>query len=112
MVQPEFPGLLNWLQGADPVSAAETETLRQLAHKLALHVRDWNEEELKLSFIALLLNMVDFYDDTVRPFMEREICAEYGDSKKLWGVVDFLVANGRHSPKEPFFFLHKYKKQT
>ncbi len=111
ILEPAFQGLQSWLQGAKPVTKEEIESLRQLSQKLALHVRDWNEEELKVYFIALLLNMIDFYDVTTRPFMERELSVEYGDGKKLWGIIDFLVAQGIHSPKEPFFFLHEYKKQ-
>jgi hypothetical protein len=110
-MEPQSQGLQHWLQGVEPVSAEDQEVLGQLSKKLALRVRDWNEEELKISFIALLLNMVDFYDAASRPFMERELSAEYGEGKKIWGIVDFLVANGKHSPKEPFFFIHEYKKQ-
>ena len=27
------------------------------------------------------------------------------------GVIDFLVAHGKQTPKQPFFFIHEYKKQ-
>ncbi len=107
---PHYQGLRAWLEGAT-LPTQETESLRQLSAKLALHIRDWNEEELKVYFIALLLDKVDFYDKGYRPFMEREISVEYAEGKKLWGVIDFLVAQGKHSPKEPFFFIHEYKKQ-
>ena len=98
------PALQTWLQGATPVTAEDAAQLRQLAQKLARYVRDWNEEELKVYFIALLLNRVDFYGADYRPFLEREIAVEYTAGKKLWGVVDFLVAQGAHSPKAPLFF--------
>ncbi|MCI5142402.1 MAG: hypothetical protein D3909_11940 [Candidatus Electrothrix sp. ATG1] len=111
-LDPDFQGLRSWLQGAaDKVHPDEIAQLQGLSKKLALRVRDWNEEELKISFIALLLDMIDFYDTAYRPFMEREVSVEYADNKKLWGIVDFLVAQGRHAPKEQFFFLHEYKKQ-
>ncbi len=110
-LEPEFQGIQSWLQGASQVTHEETEHLRQLSRKLALYVRDWNEEELKVCFIALLLDMIDFHEAACRPFMEREISVEYAEGKKLWGVIDFLVAQGTHSPKEPLFFIHEYKKQ-
>lgn len=110
-LDPELPGLKSWLQGASEATAEEVAHLQHLSKKLALHVRDWNEEELKISFIALVLDMIDFYDVAYRPFMEREISVEYADNKKLWGIIDFLVAQGKHAPKEQFFFIHEYKKQ-
>jgi len=110
-LDPDFQGLRSWLAGASKASSEEIAQLQQLSKKLALRVRDWNEEELKISFIALLLDMIDFYDATYRPFMEREMSVEYAENKKLWGIVDFLVAQGRHAPQEQFFFIHEYKKQ-
>jgi len=110
-LEANYQGLQSWLQGTSGVTEEETKRLHQLSQKLALYVRDWNEEELKVSFIALLLNMIDFYDVAFRPFMEREISVEYAEGKKLWGLIDFLVAQGIHSPKEALFFIHEYKKQ-
>lgn len=107
----ELAIMQDWLKAELSITPEEQSTLQKLARKLALHVRDWNEEELKMGFIALLLDRVDFYDSDFRPFMEREMSVEYADNKKLWGVVDFLVAAGRHLPKQPLFFIHEYKKQ-
>ena len=103
-LDPDFPGLRSWLQGASEATPEEISQLQHLSKKLALRVRDWNEEELKISFIALVLDMIDFYDVAYRPFMEREVSVEYADNKKLWGIIDFLVAQGKHAPKEQFFF--------
>jgi hypothetical protein len=55
--------------------------------------------------------LVDFHQLSYRPFLERELNVAYAEGKRLWGVVDFLVATGRQSPKQPFFFLHEYKRQ-
>ncbi|EDN69433.1 hypothetical protein BGP_0675 [Beggiatoa sp. PS] len=43
--------------------------------------------------------------------MERDLSVQYEEGKRLWGNADFLVASGTQSPKEPFFFIHEYKKQ-
>jgi hypothetical protein len=105
--------LRQWLTGSSSASSQEEEQqLRQLSRKLLAHVHDWNEEELKVCFIAFLLDMVDFYQARYRPFLERELSVEYAEGKRLWGVVDFLVASGKQAPKEPFFFLHEYKRQA
>jgi len=107
----ESATLQAWLAGVQEVSQDEAIRLRQLSEKLRLHVHDWNEEELKVYFIAFILDFVNFYQPSYRPFLERELSANYADGKKIWGVVDFLVASGTQFPKEPVFFLHEYKKQ-
>ncbi|MGX9728633.1 MAG: hypothetical protein ACTFAK_15375 [Candidatus Electronema sp. VV] len=107
----ESATLQAWLTGIQEVPQDEAIRLRQLSEKLRLHVHDWNEEELKVYFIAFILDFVNFYQPSYRPFLERELSASYAEGKKIWGVVDFLVASGTQFPKEPVFFLHEYKKQ-
>ena len=109
---PQSALLQQWLAVSSAVSAEEEQRLRHLSRKLLAHVHDWNEEELKMDFIALLLDVVDFYQAHYRPFLERELSVEYAEGKKLWGIIDFLVASGKQAPKEPFFFLHEYKRQA
>lgn len=103
--------LQEWLNVSPHLSDEEKKQLHQLSEKLLAHVHDWNEEELKVYFIAFILDFIDFYQTNFRPFLERELSIEYAEGKKLSGVVDFLVASGKQSPKQPFFFLHEYKKQ-
>ncbi len=106
-------GLLQeWIAELPSVSDEEQRILRRLSQKLLTHVHDWNEEELKVFFIAFILDFVDFWQPHYRPFFERELSVEYAEGKRLWGVVDFFVASGKQSPRKPFFFLHEYKKQA
>ncbi|KOR30587.1 hypothetical protein TI05_13715 [Achromatium sp. WMS3] len=107
----DYSKLHQWLSAPSIISTEESQLLDQLAQKLLKHVYDWNEEELKVYFIALLLNIVDFHQDAYRPFLERELSVEYAEGKTLWGIVDFLVASGKQQPKQPFLFLHEYKRQ-
>jgi hypothetical protein len=107
----DSPVLQSWLHDIQDVSEEEALRLRRLSEKLRAHVHDWNEEELKIYFIAFLLDFVDFYQSLYRPFLERELSVNYSEGKRLWGIVDFLVASGTQFPKEPIFFLHEYKKQ-
>ena len=46
------PSLQEWLSNMQEVSDDEATRLRRLAEKLRNHVHDWNEEELKVYFIA------------------------------------------------------------
>jgi len=103
--------LQNWLTAPQTISTDEVEYLKQLSQKLLNHVHDWNEEELKIYFIAFILDLVELYQNNYRPFMERDLSVEYGEGKRLWGKVDFFVASGTQFTKEPFFFIHEYKKQ-
>ncbi|WP_446009681.1 hypothetical protein [Candidatus Electrothrix sp.] len=105
------PTFQAWLTDIQNVSDDEANRLRQLGKKLRIHVHDWNEEELKIYFIAFLLDFIDFYQPSYRPFLERELSVSYAEEKRLWGIVDFLVASGTQFPKKPVFFLHEYKKQ-
>lgn len=105
------PTLQAWLTDIQDVSEEEAARLQQLAEKLRIHAHDWNEEELKIYFIAFILDFIDFYQPSYRPFLERELSVSYAEGKKIWGVADFLVASGTQFPKEPVFFLHEYKKQ-
>ncbi|MCP4345950.1 MAG: hypothetical protein GY795_10550 [Desulfobacterales bacterium] len=102
--------LADWLDVSSDLSREQEKQLDRLCKKLRSRVWDWNEEELKVGFIGLLLDMVDFDQEDYRSFMEREISAVYED-EKLSGTVDFLVAQGRRSPRHPFFFIHEYKKE-
>lgn len=104
--------LQEWIDVSPSVSDEEQRILSQLSQKLLTYVHDWNEEELKVYFIAFILDFADFWQPHYRPFLERELSVEYAEGKRLWGIVDFFVASGKQSPRELFFFLHEYKKQA
>jgi len=110
-MEPDNKKLQDWLTVEQTISEDEIKKLKKLSKKLLYHVHDWNEEELKVYFLAFILDSIDFYQEKYRPFMERQLSVEYEENKRLWGNVDFLVASGRQSPKQPFFFIHEYKKQ-
>ncbi len=102
--------LENWLGFTSELSQEEEKLLNVLCKKLQSRVWDWNEEELKVCFIGLLLYMADFDRENYRSFLEREISVSY-ENEILSGTVDFIVAQGKRSPKRPFFFIHEYKKE-
>ncbi len=104
------PRLVDWLAGPADISPTEAQTLTSLRERLLENVYDWNEEELKVKFIAFLLQLVNYDETEYRSFLEREIAISI-DGKRLAGTVDFLVARGRRSPKKPYFCLHEYKKE-
>jgi len=88
----------------------ERQLLYALQAKLEKRVYAWNEDELKVNFIAPLLSLVDFESEKYHVFSERRLTAPYND-EELWGDVDFLISQGVYTPERPFFFIHEYKRE-
>jgi DNA-binding protein Fis len=98
-----------WLTIRSSPSQVEVQGLDLLQKKLYHHLYDWNEQELIVYFIAPLLVMVNFEQENNQAFFQREISVTY-NNEVLAGIVDIVVATGKHSPKNPFFLLHVDKK--
>ncbi len=108
--QPTNPYLERWLDVSDSVLPDVHTLLTRLQHKLISSVLVWNEEELKVKCIATILNAVDYDTAHFQSFLERELAVTI-DGVTVRGVVDWLVAQGRFSPKKQFFCLHEYKQE-
>ncbi|MEN9611564.1 MAG: hypothetical protein RLZZ628_2378 [Bacteroidota bacterium] len=107
----QLPLLEQWLQGINlRIDASQLQFLERLRGLLASHHQDWNEEELKLNFIAPLLSFVNYYETPqYQPFAERVLKTTVGNWE-LSGTVDWLLATGKQVPRVPFFFIHEYKR--
>ncbi|MCU0424805.1 MAG: hypothetical protein MUF71_04180 [Candidatus Kapabacteria bacterium] len=82
----------------------------ELVSRLEPNAEVWNEEELKVQFIGPLMFWVDYTDTRYKAFLERPLAATI-NGIEISGDVDFMLATGLSRPKEPFFFLHEYKRQ-
>lgn len=100
----------HWLQTSDTIPPDVCATLTRLQEKLIASVLVWNEEELKVKFIATILNLIDYDTEYFQSFLERELVVTINDIT-LRGLVDWLVAQGRFAPKKQFFCLHEYKQE-
>jgi hypothetical protein len=80
--------------------------------KLFKNADFWNEDELKLQFIAPLLLLVD-YDNIqdCKVFSQRTLSATV-KGIEIGGRVDFVLAKGKQKPTKPYFFIHEYKQAT
>ncbi len=67
------------------------------------------EEELKMLFLAPILNSISFKCNGVKVWLERELYLEL-DTVSIYGKIDFMLAKGWLKPEEPFFFIQEYKK--
>lgn len=109
-------GLDALLQADFEISLQEQTQMESLRAFLSKFINFWNEEDLKIFFIAPIINMVNFYKpDAYRafnePFFEAELQTVQQKTIVLKGYVEFLIATGAQIPKKPFFFLNEYKPQ-
>lgn len=107
----DMPLLEHWLASGREATGQLDESLEHARRRLVRNADFWNEDELKLMFIAPVLAFVEYETDRFKPFSQRRLRAVI-DGVEVAGVVDFMVARGRQIPKEPFFFLHEYKQEA
>ncbi|HNI43663.1 MAG: hypothetical protein JNM36_16265 [Chitinophagales bacterium] len=70
----------------------------------------WNEEELKMNFISILMFLADF-NDPIKGYYDREISATVGGIY-LNCKADMMLSKGIGELIEtPYFFLHEYKRE-
>lgn len=108
----EHPLLDGWLQAKHEIPDNHRERLEELRYNLIRYIDLYNEEELKVYFIAQVLQMIPFHSKAYRPFMDRMLSATYGEEETTTGKVDWMLAQGKQDPRQPFFFLHEYKREV
>jgi hypothetical protein len=100
--------LTDWLSSQETMTELEIKDLEKLRQKAFKNVDYWNEEELKMNFIAPLIQLVNFDGNEYRAFYDRPLSTEI-NGIRLFGRVDMLVANGFQNPQNPYFCIHEYK---
>ncbi len=105
-----YPLLDEWLDAKEDFSKLELDFMSNLRRRLMVNVNTWNEEELKMNFIALLLNvLVDYESDKYNTYFEKEISANY-NGHLLKTRTDFMIAKGiLNRVENPYFCFHEYK---
>ena len=103
--------LRDWLAGGHELEEIEKQRLQSLSERLLRHVSYWNEETLKMRFLAPLLEMVDYEQGDAQGFFEVELKAEVA-GQQLKTIVDFVVARAKADLiKAPYFCFHEYKRE-
>jgi hypothetical protein len=104
--------LSNWYEMSKnlEIDDYEQKTLDRLLEDLVRYVDYWNEDEVKLKLIAVILTLVRFDTEDISGFSQRELIGTV-DGEELKGFPDFMVARGKQEVEAPFFFLHEYKKE-
>lgn len=103
--------LTQWQAHEEPMDEATLHQLERLRQELIRTVDMFNEEELKFYFIGPMLTLVPFRTEYRRPFLDRPMRFSYGEDQEAAGRIDWMVAEGRQEPRQPYFFLHEYKKE-
>jgi hypothetical protein len=101
------PTLVNWLHTAQ--SKPLSKSIIRLQTLLDEYIETWNEDELKMVFIAPLLAEINFhYSPHYKVFTQRLFCLQTA-TVDCSGKIEWLVATGKQTPQKPMFFLHEYK---
>ncbi len=103
-----LPLLEEWLSAEYEIEEHTKINLHKMKDKLKKKAKAWNEDELKMFFIAPLLEDVELETPYFQPYTQRSISATIGEIE-VGGRVDLVVAKGKRSPQQPFFCLHEYK---
>jgi hypothetical protein len=101
----------NWLESTTTLNENETNLVEYLRNKLLDNADFWNEDELKLQFIAPLLLVVNFDMPNYKVFSQRPLSATI-NGIEIGGRVDFMLAKGKQKPVQPYFFIHEYKQES
>jgi hypothetical protein len=105
-----MPLLEAWLKSTTTLSEYEAILTEYLRNKLLDNADFWNEDELKLQFIAPLLLVVNFDMPRYKIFSQRTLTATV-NGIDIGGRVDFMLAKGKQRPSQPYFFIHEYKQE-
>ncbi len=101
----------NWFENEIKITTKENTFLKELIEEHYFLIESYNEEELKVKFIAPILNQVKFtnIEYEFRDFYEEKITYKTDDFI-LTGITDFLVSEGLEYSKKPYFFIQEFKK--
>lgn len=100
-----------WFNTPIVIDQSVIDFLTELLNDNKLLIESYNEEDLKINFLAPLLNKVRFksIEKNIRHFYELPII--YKTNKFiLHGTADFVVAEGLIESKKPYFFIQEFKR--
>jgi hypothetical protein len=107
-----YPLLEEWLTVENDINDKENAELERIRLPLLKNFNNWNEETLKMKFIALLLNLVNY--DEIGDFQTLFDAEVKGvvDNIELKCIADFTVAKTIEDLIEsPYFYFHEYKRK-
>ncbi len=101
----------SWFSDQSTLKKDDITFLTELLEKEFNFIRIYKEEDLKVKFIAPILNRIDFRDMSreIRDFYEEKITYQ-ADKFIFTGTTDFLISKGLEYSEKPYFFIQEFKK--
>jgi hypothetical protein len=102
----------DWMNATDVLDDFEQRLLSEVIKDIKRAGRDWNEEELKMNFIALVFFVAKMnVPKVMQVFYERKLSGEV-DGVPISVKVDGMIASPTNAnrPKMPYFFLQEFKR--
>ncbi len=105
----EFPLLENWMKVTNDLSKKDIEELEYRRWQLVRKVNSWNEETLKMKFIAFILDLVRYDTDELEGIFDAELKGIV-KGQRLSVVADYALSKVTFDLREqPYFYFHEYK---
>ncbi|MDM8564181.1 hypothetical protein QUF74_00850 [Candidatus Halobeggiatoa sp. HSG11] len=100
-----------WLNNKIEIDNSIEVFLKSLIEENKYLIESYSEEDLKINFIAPILNKVKFksFEKKIRDFYELPMSYQTNQFK-LSGTVDFVVSEGLVDSKKPYFFIQEFKR--
>jgi hypothetical protein len=106
----DTPLLSKWLSASGELTDTDMAILKESQEKLIENADIWNEEELKMNFISIIIFLAR-YIKPIRIYYDREINCKIGEIS-LNCKADMMLSKGTGELiKTPYFFLHEYKRE-
>lgn len=104
--------LKEWLNTTTILSSEDATTVSNLAQEALENVENWNEEDLKMNFIAFIIAISGLKsNDKFRSLYEKTVQATV-EGHFLKTKTDFMIAKGvMDLVKVPYFHFQEYKKE-
>ena len=104
-----FPLLDAWLTVENDLDDKTIEELEKRRLILRKRVNSWNEETLKMKFIAFILDMVGYDTDDLEGVFDAELKGVV-EGQKLSVIAHYALCSYTFDLKEqPYFYFHEYK---
>lgn len=108
----DAPLLKEWLDSHTILDDYEQRTFTQVRKNLSQFIEAWNEEDLKMNFIAFVIQLSHLQgDEHIRTYFEKTVEATV-EGHYLKVKTDFMIAKGiLDMVKIPYFHFQEYKKE-
>ncbi len=97
-----------WFKFDYVMSDEEINYFDKLIKKHYSYLDMYHEEDLKMKFLSLIYNQVNFHTEKFRDWYDAKIQGEI-NGVKFNGFADFLIATGLEEPQNPYFFIQEFK---